>query len=78
MIKFLLHLGFKNIWRNPRRSLLTAFVVAIGVISLVFIDAFILGINKAIITTQTNMWMGHTQIHHPKYLDDHKGKFESV
>jgi ABC-type lipoprotein release transport system permease subunit len=72
MIRLWTILGFRNVWRNPRRSLLTALIIAVGVSSLMLTDGFIAGMLKTLVDTQTQIWMGHAQIHNPKYTDSYE------
>jgi ABC-type lipoprotein release transport system permease subunit len=67
MIAILMKLGIRNILRNHKRTFLTAGVVATGCFSLIFIDGFMKGVQKTMIDTQTSLFTGHLQVHHPDY-----------
>ncbi len=60
--------GWRNIWRNKRRTFFTILAIAVGVMSLVFARSYIKGIvntaNEAMINTE----IGHVKIAHKEYL----------
>ena len=61
-------LGFRNILRNKKRSLLAGLAIGVGLAALIFIDAFFIGIFDNMIRNITDSYLGHGQIHHKEFL----------
>jgi ABC-type lipoprotein release transport system permease subunit len=61
-------LGFRNIFRNKRRSLLTSFAIGVAVCALIITDGFMEGMSKNMIETATSGILGHAQIHNRQYI----------
>lgn len=60
-------LAWRNVWRNPRRSALTVTAIAVGLMALIFMWAFVDGINQQMIENSTRYLAGHLQIHRSGY-----------
>ena len=58
-----LRLGWRNILRNKRRTLLTASIIALGLSSLILMDAVIQGMLRDMIATATDTFLGQAQVH---------------
>lgn len=56
-------LAWRNLFRNKRRSFIAGFAVGIGLASLIFIDALMLGMEKNMIISATASYLGEGQIH---------------
>ena len=65
----MLKLGFRNLFRNRRRSLLTGFAVGLGLACLILMDGFWLGMIDNMVKTATSSYLGHAQVHHQKYSE---------
>lgn len=63
-------LGWRNIWRNPRRTLVIVTAVIIGVWSMVFLGALIRGTNEQMVQNGIATLTGHLQVHHVGYRSD--------
>ncbi|WP_020405231.1 FtsX-like permease family protein [Hahella ganghwensis] len=63
----MLNLALRNIWRNPRRSIITLAAIAVGVWALIFIWAFIDGMNEQMIVNNIQYLSGHIKIHRQGY-----------
>lgn len=59
--------AFRNLWRNPRRTVITASALSLGLAALVFITGWAKGINLHMVTSATRSGIGHGQIHHTGY-----------
>lgn len=68
MIINILKMSWRNIWRNKRRTLLTAIAVAVGVISLIFVYSFAGGIQKAVTEDIIAMDCGHIRLAHKEFI----------
>ena len=60
-------LAVRNLRRNPRRSGITLAAITVGVWALVFIWAFIDGINEQMITNNIQYLTGHIKVHRQGY-----------
>jgi ABC-type lipoprotein release transport system permease subunit len=65
-----LQLGWRNIWRNPRRTTIIMIAVIIGVWSMIFMGAFHRGMFNQMIQNGIATLTGHIQVHHTGYRDD--------
>jgi ABC-type lipoprotein release transport system permease subunit len=66
----LLRIGWRNLWRNPRRTAITALAMAIGTVMLSFILSIMAGMQRDMIDQGTELLLGHIQIHHTEYRPD--------
>ncbi|MBN1272375.1 MAG: ABC transporter permease [Candidatus Aminicenantes bacterium] len=60
-------LAWRNIFRNKRRTYITAVAIGLGLASLIFSDAFIIGMKKNMIQSATSSFLGEAQIHQKGY-----------
>lgn len=65
----MLKIAFRNIFRQKRRSILTALSMLGGFVLAAFFIGFSEGTYNGIIDTFTRNQMGHIQVHHQDYLD---------
>jgi ABC-type lipoprotein release transport system permease subunit len=65
-----LQLAWRNIWRNPRRTVVILTAVIIGLWSMIFLGALMRGIAVGMIKNGIATLTGHIQIHHKGYRDD--------
>lgn len=61
-------LGFRNILRNRRRTIITCLIMGLGLTALIFADAFLRGLNENMITSVTESFIGDGQIHRNDFL----------
>lgn len=66
----LLQLAWRNIWRNPRRTILILAAVTIAVWSMVFSSALMRGIADQMVRNGIATLTGHIQIHQQGFRDD--------
>ena len=67
-----LKMAWRNIWRNPRRTLLTIAAISFASMILVFMLSFQLGCYETMINTSVKISTGHLQIQAKGYLKDKK------
>ncbi len=58
-------LAWRNLWRNPRRTLLTAAALSLGVLCMVAVEAYMQGLFGRMVETTANGLTGHAQLHAP-------------
>ena len=63
-------LAARNVLRNVRRSLITVLAIGVGMMALLFLWAFIDGVNEQMIDNSTRYLSGHLQVHREGYHDD--------
>lgn len=64
---FLFQVAWRNLWRQGRRSLITASAMAIGVALCMFMTAFADGMYVKMFDVLVSQKLGHAQVHHPDY-----------
>ncbi len=68
MIGNILKFGWRNIWRNKRRTLLTVTAIAFGVTSIVFAKAYFNGIMDSAMESMVKTELGHIKIADKEYM----------
>ena len=63
-------MAWRNLWRVPRRTWLTAGGVAFAILFVVFLRSMHGGAFGAAVNLVTERMSGHVQVQHPEYLDD--------
>jgi len=66
---FYIKLAWRNIFRNKRRTIITGLAIGIGLASLVFTDALIIGMKENMINSATSSFLGEAQIHRKNYRE---------
>ncbi len=69
MIRQILSLGWKNIWRNPTRSAVVIIAVLMGLWAGIFMSAFFNGMAQGYLQNQLELSVGHLQVSHPEFED---------
>ena len=65
-----LQLGWRNIWRNPRRTLVIMTAVIIGVWSMIFLGSLMRGVANQMVRNGISTLTGHIQVHRTDYQSD--------
>ncbi len=63
-------IGWRNLGRNPRRTLLTALGLAVGFFAVVFMIGWMRGITAELVENATSLVSGQIEIHHAEYRPD--------
>ncbi|MBW2016748.1 MAG: ABC transporter permease [Deltaproteobacteria bacterium] len=63
-------IAWRNLWRNPRRTLITVVAIGLNVAVLIASYGLMEGILEHFLSSATNIVVGEVQIHSPKFLVD--------
>jgi ABC-type lipoprotein release transport system permease subunit len=66
----LARIGWSNLWRNPRRTVITVTGLALGMVMLAFTVSLTVGMSRDLIDQGTGLLLGHVQIHARGYRPD--------
>ncbi len=58
-----IRIAWRNVVRNPARSLITIGAVAFGLAALIFLKSFVTGADHQMVANYTDLFIGHIQIH---------------
>lgn len=67
--KMLCFIAWRNVWRNPLRSLLTLAVLAGGMTVLIFYGGLMKGMSEQMVAFATEVSTGHLQVHRAAFHD---------
>ncbi|MDB9787104.1 ABC transporter permease [Bacteriovoracaceae bacterium] len=70
-----LKIGVRNVFRNKRRSFITASALAVSLAAMIISDGFMEGMVENMIKTTTNGILGHAQIHNQKFIVNRKPEY---
>jgi putative ABC transport system permease protein len=70
-----LQLAWRNIWRNPRRTVLTGCAITFATVLLVFMLSFQFGSYETMINTSVKISTGHLQVQAEKYQEKKSIRF---
>lgn len=62
-MSFYMKLAWRNIFRNKRRTYIAGIAIGIGLASLIFYDAIMIGMKENMIKSATSSFLGEAQIH---------------
>ncbi len=63
-------LGWRNVWRNPHRSIITCLAIAAAFVILIVLIGLLGGIRDQLLRNGTELMLGHLQLHHTEYIVD--------
>ena len=63
-------LAWRNLWRNRVRTLLSSFIIAFGLVALVFVDGLMEGMTVNMVKNATETFLGHAQLHRKGFRDE--------
>jgi putative ABC transport system permease protein len=65
-------LAWRNIFRNKRRTIIAGIAIGIGLASLIFTDALMIGMEANMIESATSTFLGEGQIHRKGFRQTHE------
>ncbi|MBN1697719.1 MAG: ABC transporter permease [Spirochaetales bacterium] len=66
---FFIKMALRNIFRNRKRAFLTGLIIGVGLASLMFTDALVIGMKENLIDSVTATFLGEAQIHREGFTD---------
>ncbi len=69
-LPMLLFIAWRNIWRNPVRSVLTISALVGGLVMVILYAALLEGMSRQMVQYATEITTGHLQVHRQAYIDD--------
>ncbi|MCW8877423.1 MAG: FtsX-like permease family protein, partial [Kangiellaceae bacterium] len=63
-------LGWRNLWRRPKRTFVILFAITLGVWFMIVSAGMMIGIIEQQVRDMIFNLTGHAQVHHPDYRDD--------
>jgi putative ABC transport system permease protein len=73
-MKTLLKISWRNVWRNPKRSLIMIFAIITGLWAGIFVSSLMYGLVQARFEASIEQQFSHIQIHHPEFIKDNNLK----
>ncbi|MEW6301127.1 MAG: ABC transporter permease [Thermodesulfobacteriota bacterium] len=70
MRKHVLQIAWRNLWRNARRTAITAAAIALGYGMLLLFACLLEGVRQQMIENGTRLVLSHLQVHAPDYYPD--------
>jgi len=70
LLRVLLLLAWRNLWRNHRRTAIMLGAIGVGVWAMIFMTALTRGMVDQMIIDGVKVLPGHVQMHDPRYRDD--------
>ena len=61
---------WRNLWRNPRRTLIILTAIVVGIISMIVLSAFGRGMMEGMVKNSIDNLVGHIKIQNPQYRID--------
>lgn len=74
-MKLVLHIAWRNIWRNPVRSTVIIISVILGLWAGTFINALYWGMSEDRVRIAIENEVSHLQVHHPDFKEDYKASY---
>jgi len=63
----LLRLAWRNLWRNPRRTLIAMAAIGFGYVMLLFVACLMAGLRQQMIESGTGLVLSDIEVHAPAY-----------
>jgi ABC-type lipoprotein release transport system permease subunit len=71
-MKEALTLSWRNLWRNPRRTVITVGAIGLGLALFIVATAYTRGLVEFLLDATTGSWTGEAQIRSSAYVDSHE------
>lgn len=63
-------ISWRNLWRNPRRTLIILTAIVVGIVSMIVLSAFGRGMMEGMVKNSIDNLVGHIKIQNPQYRID--------
>src|SRR5712692_3414556 len=70
MSRRILQIAWRNLWRNPRRTLIAMAAIGLGYVMLLCFACLLAGLQQQMIDNGTSVGLSHMQVHAPGYYPD--------
>lgn len=70
-MRLLVTIAWRNLWRNPRRSLILVSAIVVCIVALMFTLGYINGILRQMVTNSVEFHLGEMEIYKKGFIDDH-------
>jgi len=70
MSRRLLRLAWRNLWRNPRRTLIAMAAIGFGYAMLLFVACLMAGLRQQMVESGTDLVLSDAEVHAPSYYPD--------
>jgi len=70
MSRRILQIAWRNLWRNPRRTLIAMAAIGLGYVMLLCFACLLAGLQQQMIKNGTSLGLSHMQVHAPAYYPD--------
>jgi ABC-type lipoprotein release transport system permease subunit len=70
MSRRLLRLAWRNLWRNPRRTLIAMAAIGLGYAMLLFVACLMAGLRQQMVESGTDLVLSDAEVHAPSYYPD--------
>jgi len=77
-MKIFMMLGWRNIWRNKRRSLVVISSIGVGIFAMMFSMGFMNGMNMQMVENTISTSLGHIAIHEKGFQDNMKLEYSFI
>ncbi len=71
----ILKLGFRNLLRNKKRTILASMAIGMGLAAIIVADGFWKGMIVNMVDSVTKTYIGHGQVHHPKFMETFESQY---
>lgn len=68
-------LGFRNLLRNKKRTVLASMAIGMGLAAIIVADGFWKGMIVNMVDSVTQTYIGHGQVHHPKFMETFESQY---
>lgn len=68
-MRIFLAIAWRNVMRNKKRSFITVFAIAFGLVAMIFMWSLFDGVYPMMVENMTSLFMGHMEVSRPEYVE---------